>query len=509
MFRGRPQTCDKGSSPPAGSALALVSALVDDRELAAELLRLLGGPANVTDFTHCMTRLRVSVADQTGVDRDGITATEGVLGFVPGETTQIIVGPGRVTRVSEQFGAQLSGDEEAPVANSAADPTADLAARTKAAVTARHTSRLQAALRGIGAIFVPLIPGFVASGLILGITNVIANLAKAGDISQSVVDNDWFRMLAATGNLMFAALGVFVGINAAKQYGGTPVLGGIAGLLVYAPVLRTQPDGVAPLDLFGMKLAIAPGLGGVLGVIFAVWLWSRLERAVRARVPDSLDLLITPLVTVVIGALITVLVVMPVAGVVMRAVTWFLVDVCLDRAGLFGGYILAASFLPLVLIGLHQGLTPVHLQLIADHGRSELLPVLACGGAAQVGCAIAIWTMTSDHDLRNRIAGGLPVGILGIGEPLIFGVTLPLGRPFVAACLGAGFGGVWMAVNDVGAIAFGPSGVALIPLIADGGYLKYIVGLLISYVGGFLVTRFWGYDESMLTRLRAESAATG
>lgn len=463
---------------------------MDDRELAGELLRLLGGPGNVTSFANCMTRLRVTVADTAAVDRDAITAAPGVMGLVPGETMQIVLGPGRVTKVSEEFGSVLG-----------AQRSAELATRTKAAVTARQTSRVQAALRSVGAIFVPLIPGFVASGLILGITNVIANLAKAGDIPESVVDGDWFRLLSATGGLMFAGLGVFVGINAAKQYGGTPVLGGIAGLLVYATVLRAAPDGVAPLEIFGVQLPIAPGLGGVLGVIFAAWLWARIERAVRARTPDSLDLLITPLVTVVVGGFLTVLVIMPVAGEVMKAVTWFLVDVCLDKAGVVGGYVLAASFLPLVLLGLHQGLTPVHLQLIADDGRTDLLPVLACGGAGQVGCAIAIWTMTRDHDLRNRIAGALPVGVLGVGEPLIFGVTLPLGRPFLAACLGAGFGGMWMAVYDVGAIAFGPSGAALIPLIADGKYLLYIAGLLISYLAGFLITRFWGFNESMVARL--------
>jgi PTS system sucrose-specific IIC component len=463
---------------------------VDDRALAAELLRLLGGPGNVASFANCMTRLRVTVADVSAVERDAILATPGVLGLVPGETTQIVLGPGRVTKVSEQFGVALGAQNDV-----------DVAIRMKAAVTARQTSRLQAALRDIGAIFVPLIPGFVASGLILGVTNVIANLAKAGDIPASVVDGDWFRLLSATGGLLFAVLGVFVGINAAKQYGGTPVLGGIAGLLVYSPILRAEPDGIAPLDIFGVQLPIAPGLGGVLGVIFAAWLWARIERAVRSRTPDSLDLLITPLVTVVVGGFLTVLVIMPIAGEVMKAVTWFLVDVGLDRAGVVGGFVLAATFLPLVLLGLHQGLTPVHLQLIADYGRSDLLPVLACGGAGQVGCAAAIWTMTRDQDLRNRIAGALPVGILGIGEPLIFGVTLPLGRPFVAACVGAGFGGVWMALYDIGSVAFGPSGAALIPLIADGKYLLYIVGLLISYGAGFLITRFWGFNESMVARL--------
>ena len=91
------------------------------------------------------------------------------------------------------------------------------------------------------------------------------------------------------------------------------------------------------------------------------------------------------------------------------------------------------------------------------------------------------------------IKGSLPVGILGIGEPLIYAVTLPLGRPFITACIGGGIGGAVIGlIGGVGATAIGPSGVALIPLIADGLWWGYVLGLLAAYAGGFAATYFFG-----------------
>src|SRR5699024_9198175 len=99
----------------------------------------------------------------------------------------------------------------------------------------------------------------------------------------------------------------------------------------------------------------------------------------------------------------------------------------------------------------------------------------------------------------------LPVGFLGIGEPLIYGVSLPLGRPFITACLGAGFGGAFLSLFEVGAITVGPSGAVLIPLIADNKYLLYIIGLVISYIGGFVLTYLFGYKEEMVHKLYGEN----
>lgn len=139
--------------------------------------------------------------------------------------------------------------------------------------------------------------------------------------------------------------------------------------------------------------------------------------------------------------------------------------------------------------------------MINQTGMTLLLPILAMAGAGQVGAALALWIRCkSDKKLVEMIKGALPVGILGIGEPLIYGVTLPLGRPFITACIGGGIGGAVIgAFGNVGAIAIGPSGVALIPLIANNQWLAYVLGLLAAYAGGFVATLFFGIPKDMQT----------
>lgn len=161
------------------------------------------------------------------------------------------------------------------------------------------------------------------------------------------------------------------------------------------------------------------------------------------------------------------------------------------------GAILAGFFLPLVMLGLHQGLTPIHLELINTIGNTPLLPVLAMAGAGQVGAAIAIFVKTKNGKLKNVIKGALPAGFLGIGEPLIYGVTLPLGRPFISSCLGAAVGGAFQAWMGTAARAVGVSGLPLMALIDDNRILIYIFGLIITYTAGFLITYFWGFKEEM------------
>ncbi len=420
-------------------------------ELAKQILEKLSGSNNVVSFANCMTRLRVKVKDVEKVDISGLKKLEGVLGVVEDETIQVVIGPGKVKKVADEFG-KLVGIQGTQIEEG--NIKEDLAKETKAKYKKKQNKKIHQVLKVVGNIFVPLIPGFVSAGLILGIANVITNMATAGIIDKGVIDASWFTILKTIGSLMFGSLGVFTGINAAKEFGGTQILGGIAGLLIYSPVLSQ----VKTLNILGMNLSISTGLGGVLGVILAAYIFATIENYLRKFIPDSLDLLVTP-------------------------------------------YILSATFLPIVTVGLHQGLTPVHLQLIEQNGFTTLLPVLAMAGAGQVGSAIAIYVKTKDKNLKKRIASALPVGFLGIGEPLIYGVSLPLGRPFIAACIGAGFGGAWSAIYHLGAIAVGPSGLALIPLIAQSKYFAYFMALIISYVAGFIITYVWGFKEEMVERL--------
>ena len=156
------------------------------------------------------------------------------------------------------------------------------------------------------------------------------------------------------------------------------------------------------------------------------------------------------------------------------------------------GFVLSALFLPMVLLGLHHGLIPIYAIQLEQMGGVSLFPVLAMAGAGQVGAAIAIYMKAKkcgNIRLKKVIAGALPAGFLGVGEPLIYGVTLPMGKPFITAGIGAGFGGAFVMIMKVVATSWGPSGLVAIPLMKTGAMMMYfLIGLVISYVAGFIIT---------------------
>ncbi|KZE97051.1 PTS system EIIBC component [Geobacillus stearothermophilus] len=447
-----------------------------EQQMAATMLSHLGGEENIARIAHCMTRVRVSLRDPDQADIAALKRVEGVMGVIEDETLQIVVGPGIVNKVAAAL-CELTGLELGEVIE---DGLEDIAERTKAKVKARQQTPLKRLLRKIGSIFIPLIPGLVASGIING----IANFAKNAGVDPQTT---WLQLLLLIGGGIFASLGVLVGYNTAKEFGGTPVLGAIAGILVFNPAL-------ADVKLFGE--ALTPGRGGLFAVLLAAWLMAVIEKRVRQFVPNAVDIIVTPLITVLIVCLFTLIAVQPVAGWLSMAITTGLKAV-LDVGGVIAGAVLAGTFLPLVMVGLHHGLTPIHMELIQKLGSTPLLPILAMAGAGQVGAAIAVYVKTKNQRLRNIIKGALPVGFLGIGEPLLYGVTLPLGRPFVTACLGAAVGGAFQAVMKTAALGIGVSGLSLIPLIADAKYVTYFVGLVISYAFGFLFTYWFGFKEEM------------
>ncbi|MEV6481443.1 PTS transporter subunit EIIC [Streptomyces sp. NPDC051576] len=444
-------------------------------ETAAALLPLVGGPANVTSVAHCMTRLRLGLIDRSLVDETALRAVPGVLGVVADDTSyQVVLGPGAVVRVTQEFEKLTSG-------------AAELAARgaeLRNEQRARNSTPAKLLLRRVANIFVPLIPALIGCGVLAGLNGLLTNMSWLPGVTPA---------LSAIASAFLALIAVFVGFNTAKEFGGTPVLGGAVTAVVVYP-------GVAKVTAFGV--ALSPGQGGVLGALAAALLGTYVERWCRTWVPATLDVLLTPTLTVLISGLATLYGLMYAAGEISTAIgtaaNWLL-----STTGPFAGLILGGLFLPLVMLGLHQALIPIHATLIEQQGYTVLLPLLAMAGAGQVGAAAAVYVrLRHDTSIRTTIKSALPAGLLGVGEPLIYGVSLPLGRPFLTACAGGAAGGAFvgffaMLGDKVGATAIGPSGWALFPLLAGNRGLAltaavYGGGLLTGYLVGFLATYAFG-----------------
>lgn len=204
------------------------------------------------------------------------------------------------------------------------------------------------------------------------------------------------------------------------------------------------------------------------------------------------DLFVTPLAVVVISTFAALFICQPLGGY-LSEVIGYAATKSIGSGGALTGFILGGTFLPMVMVGIHQGLTPIHAELLSRYGVTILLPILAMAGGGQVGASLAVYLKTKNKGLKKTIASALPVGLMGIGEPLIYGVTLPLGRPFIGACIGGAVGGAVQAAYMVGAATIGISGL---PLAAGTDNIPmYLLGLAAAYVAGFIATYLLGFDD--------------
>jgi len=463
-----------------------------------QLLRLSGGKANIHVCGNCMTRLRLTLADRDAADIAGLKAVPGVMGVINGDDQlQIILRPGKAQTASEMMNAVINGAAES--APAAADLQAQASVQ-KAKMKGKQNSAVHNFLTRFATIFTPLIPGFIAAGLLLGIATLLQQMFAV----DGVVQSHWLTALIAYMKVfsigLFTFLSILIGFNTQKAFGGSGVNGAIIASLF---VLRYVPEGTVGYyagmqDFFG--LAIDPR-GNIIGVLLACILGAWIERQVRRVVPDNLDMILTSAITLLITGAITFTVIMPIGGELFKGMSWLFLHL---NGNPFGTALLAGLFLIAVVFGVHQGFVPVYFALMDAQGFNSLFPILAMAGAGQVGASLALYFRAKKGStLRTQIKGAIFPGLLGIGEPLIYGVTLPRLKPFVTACFGGAVGGFfiglvsWLGLPVGLNTVFGPSGLVSIPLMTSSqgifaGMMVYVAGIAIAYAAGFALTWLFG-----------------
>ena len=424
-----------------------------------------------------MTRCRLELKDFSKARIEEIKKSEGALGVVEADgQLQVIYGPGKVNKVTQEVNKII--DKNVLIGE-------DAVAETKSKLKQKNDTKFKNVLKRLGNIFIPLIPLFVACGLVLAVNNISG--VYFGDVYKATTAA---KIIGLIGGGVFSILSILVGVNAAKEFGSQmPMMGGVLGGILSSPALEK-------ITLFGK--ALTPGRGGIISVIIVVVLACYIEKACRKFVPDVLDLFLTPLATLTISVLAALFILQPLGGFISDSIGLVVAQTIASNnivISVISGALSGALFLPLVMTGMHQALTPIHADLIANVGFTVLLPILATAGMAQVGATIAVLRKTKNERLKKVARNGLVPGFLGIGEPLIYGVTLPLGKPFLGACLGAAVGGAVMAMFKVGAVAIGVSGLPLALLIANGKMGVFLIGVLVSYACGYFFTSVLGFED--------------
>lgn len=456
----------------------------DPVSTAQAILDAFGGKDNVVSATHCATRLRVGLKDASLVNEKAMQEIPGVAGyFCKSGQHQVILGTGFVNKVCAEFQKMtgLADGEEAPAAGG-------------------QKITFQSVTKMISDIFIPIIPVLLATGILMGLRSLLISLG----ISFSPEFDKVYTVLTDTA---YTFIPVLVAWSACKKFGGSPIMGIVLGLMLVSPYL---PDKWAVVNgtaealhfAFGpLTLNITGYQSSVIPALFMGFFAATLEKKLHKMVPDILDMLLVPFLTLLISLVIGLFAVGPVLSGIEQALTNLILQMLKLPFGI-GGIAYGGLIQILCSVGMHHTVTPIIVSLYTETGVDYINPMGSAAIAGQLGAGLAIVLMTRDKMKRaNRIPALIPA-LFGISEPVMYGLTFPRIKPFFMGCLGGAVGGGFAAI--VGLCAKG-TGASMLPgmlLYLQGGMLQYIIVLVLSVGVGFAGT--W---LMMRREMEAENAA--
>ena len=454
--------------------------------IAMQIIQCVGGKENITGAMHCATRLCLNLIDESKVDEEALTDIDVVKGtFLAKGQYQIILGPGLVNLVCDEVTSILGIKNENVHQPQKEEEKGNL---------------LQRAVQLLSDIFVPIIPAIVAGGLLMGINNILtANGLFFKGMSLIEAYPQWAdlaTMINLFSNAAFTFLPVLIGFSATKKFGGNPYLGAALGMIMVHPeLLNAYSYGKAGVDvpvwnIFGLSIEAVGYQGTVLPVLGVSWILANIEKRLHKVTPIWLDNLTTPLFSTIITGFITFIIVGPVlreAGILLSdGISWMY-----NSLGLFGGAIFGLFYAPICLTGMHHSFIAVETQLlaaVATTGGSFIFPTASMSNVAQGAAVIAILLLTKDKKLKSICSASGVSALLGITEPAMFGVTLKLKYPFIAAMIGSAVGSAYLAATKTLAIALGAAGLPGFISIESSSWLNFAIGMILSATVSFVIT---------------------
>lgn len=453
--------------------------MLDYQKTAQEIYEKLGGKENLISAAHCATRLRLVIADNAKCDNKAIEEIDGVKGvFFAAGQLQVILGTGVVDKVYAPLLA-IAGISES---------SKEELKQTAAA----RTNIVKRAIKTLGDIFVPIIPAIVASGFLMGIMEAL-NFMVAGGFLQIDTSGSIYVFAKLFSNTAYTFLPILIGFSAAKVFGGNPFLGAVIGMIMIHPDLQNawtvaaegvqtvQPvfGGLYSIDLIGYQ-------GHVIPVIIAAWVMAAIEKRLHKIVPASLDLFVTPLVSVFVTGYLTLAAIGPVFVIIENHILGAVQALIMLPFGI-GSFVMGGLYAGTVVSGIHHMYTVIDMGQLSLYGLTYWLPLASAANVAQGGAALAVALRTKDKKLRSMALPASLSAFMGITEPAIFGVNLRFIRPFIAGAIGGACGALYASIVRLGATGTGVTGIFGI-LLHLHHPLQYIIAMLIALGVAFVVS---------------------
>ncbi|WP_247949391.1 sucrose-specific PTS transporter subunit IIBC [Streptococcus mitis] len=451
---------------------------MNNQEIAKKVIDALGGRENVNSVAHCATRLRVMVKDEGKINKEVIENLEKVQGaFFNSGQYQIIFGTGTVNKMYDEvvaLGLPTSSKDDMK------------------AEAAKQGNWFQRAIRTFGDVFVPIIPVIVATGLFMGVRGLLTALGMTlpADVTT------YTQILTDTAFIILPGLVVW---STFRVFGGNPAVGIVLGMMLVSDSLPNawavaSGGEVTAMNFFGF-IPVVGLQGSVLPAFIIGVVGAKFEKAVRKVVPDVIDLLVTPFVTLLVMSILGLFVIGPVFHVVENYILIATKAILSLPFGL-GGFLIGGVHQLIVVSGVHHIFNLLEVQLLAADHANPFNAIITAAMTAQGAATVAVGVKTKNPKLKTLAFPAALSAFLGITEPAIFGVNLRFRKPFFLSLIAGAIGG---GLASILGLAGTGNGITVIPgtmlYIGNGQLAQYLLMVAVSFALGFALTYMFGYED--------------
>lgn len=467
-----------------------------DQEIAKNIVDLVGGTGNIVSAQHCATRLRIVVADKDKIKVKEIEDLDKVKGsFFNSGQYQIILGTGLVNRIYDETAKIISSAGAGQIAAKSEGKDQD---EQKKVV---YGNKFQRAIRMFSDVFVPIIPVLVATGLFMGLRGLLTQEAvlQVFGLTPKDIPASLLTFTQILTDTAFAFLPALVCWSTFKNFGGSPVIGIVLGLMLVSPSLPSAYDvasGAAKPLVFFQFIKVSGYQGSVLPAFVTGIVASKFEKWLRKHVPDSLDLIVTPFLTLLVGLILALFALGPVLHYVENGVL-FVVEHLLTLPFGIGGLVYGSFGQLLGIFGIHHILNFLEISMLAKDGWNYLNPIGTCGNVAQAGAVLAVALRAKSNKIKQVAYPSCLSALLGITEPAVFGVNLRFVRPYVMAMIGGGVGGFFASIFHLKATGMAITGIPGTLLYLNNQLPFYILVNCIAFAVAFVLTYLFGFNQKV------------
>lgn len=455
---------------------------MDYKRIAQDILKSLGGKENISELTHCMTRLRIKIIDSSNVNKDKLSKIESVITVVESMgQIQVVIG-NKVTKVYEEVIklAPQEGNNELNKSSNKED----------------NTNLGNKILSTIAGIFTPVIPAIAGSGMIKGILSVLA-MYYMNKHGINIKETQSYIILNALSDAVFYFMPIILGYTAAKVFKTNEIIAMIIGGTLCYPAFTALMTGEELVSFLGINVTKATYTSSVIPIIIAVWVLSYVERFLIKYIPEVIKIIVVPTLSLLIMLPATLFIFGPIGIYLGETISWIYKSIYGFSPTLCGAFI-GGLWCVLVIFGAHRALLPIGINDVAQTGKQNLLAFAGAANFSQAGSALGVFFKTKNKSLKTIAMSASITALFGITEPAIYGTNLRLKKPMICAVICGAIGGGIMGFGGAYGNAFANQGILTIPVYAEAGmtaFLSYLGGCAIAFFGSAILTYIIGFED--------------